>query len=366
MSRVLFVSKPIVPPFDDGTKNLVRDLAGALGGLAEVLVPVGAPDAEPACGKRAIYGRGEEGHAISRRGAARLLLHLFTARLPPVLHWFFTPSPLSARLPSLVARARRRRTVWTIPSRPAPGLRLDELAGVDRLLVFSAGTRIALLAAGAPPERIEVVSPWLRPVPPPSPARVAALRTALGLSGRVTSFVGDLGEGRGGGELLEAFAAAREQDDMLLVAARPKGQGAHEARQRLVERARALGLGAKVRFEGTVADMPALLAASDVVALPARRLEAKVDVPLVLLEALSLGRPVLVAAGSSAAVLADEGAAVAASPTPAALGEALRDLWGSAERRAALGRRGRELVQTRHDPTAVAEQHRMLYEALTR
>jgi phosphatidylinositol alpha-1,6-mannosyltransferase len=360
MSRVLFVSKPIAPPFDDGTKNLVRDLAEALDGEAEVLVPEGAEGP----GRRAVFGPREAGHALSSAGALRLVTHLLTAPLPPVLHWVFTPSGRSAALPALIARARRRPAVWTIPSRPAPGWRFGSLDGVARLFVFSAGTRAALVEAGAPAERVEVIAPWLRAVEVPSAERVARARSLFGLPGRVTLFAGDLGEGRGGGELLEAFAEVRTPDDRLIIAARPKGQGARAARRRFVERVRALGVGAQVRVEGAVSDMAALLAVSDVVALPAQRLDAKVDVPLVLLEALSLGRPVLVAEGSSAAVLAERGAAVAAPATPEGIGAALVRLWSSPEERRELAERGRALVQSEHAPRRLAQHHRALYQSL--
>jgi phosphatidylinositol alpha-1,6-mannosyltransferase len=110
--------------------------------------------------------------------------------------------------------------------------------------------------------------------------------------------------------------------------------------------------------------MAALLAASDVVALPARRLDAKVDVPLVLLEALALGRPVLVAEGSSAAVLAERGAALAAPATPEGIGAALVRLWASPEARRELAERGRALVRSEHAPRRLAQHHRTLYQSL--
>ncbi len=360
MPRVLFVSKPIAPPFDDGTKNLVRDLVEALEGEAEVLVPRGAEGP----GRRAVFGASEAGHALSGAAGLRLVAHLLTAPLPPVLHWVFTPSARSASLPSFIARARRRAAVWTIPSRPAPGFRFGALAGIAHFFVFSAGTRAALVEAGAPADRIEVIAPWLREVEAPSPERVARARALFGLPGRVTLFAGDLGEGRGADELLEAFAEVRTPDDRLLVAARPKGQGARAARRRFVERVRELGVGAQVRVEGAVSDMAALLAASDVVALPAQRLDAKVDVPLVLLEALALGRPVLVAEGSSAAVLAERGAALAAPATPEGIGAALRQLWSSPEVRHDLAERGLALVRSEHAPWRLAQHHRALYQSL--
>lgn len=365
MPRVLVVSKPIAPPFSDGTRNLVRDLAAALGPddveLLTGQAPLPAPLAE--IPRRAIY-RGRGAHAIGRSDAARLVRHLVLAPLPPILHWFFTPSPASARLPSLIARVRGRPTVWTLPSAPRMALSASHLAGVDRLVVLSEDTRDRLIHGGAPPEVIEVMRPWLAPPASPDAAAIHAVRTSLGLRARTTVFCGDLGPGRGHDLALESFAQVATEGDVLVIAARPKGEHARACRAALVARTQALGLGARVRMADTVSDMPALLAAADVVFLPATNLEAKVDVPLVLLEALALRRAVLVAEGAPPADLARRGAAVAAPAERDAMAGALRTLLTSRDVRDDLGAKGREVLLRDHAASVAADAHRALYRSL--
>jgi len=367
MSRVLVVSKAIAPPFADGTRNLVRDLAAALEpGELELLTPRAAlPPPLTEIPHRAIY-RGRGDHALGRGDAARLLAHLMLAPLPPILHWFFTPSPASARLPSLIARLRRRPTVWTLPSAPRMALSAAHLVGIDRVLVLSTHTRERLIRGGTPEDRLQVMQPWLAPLPAPSAAAIEATRIALGLRLRTTVFCGDLGPGRGHDLSLEAFAKIATADDVLVIAARPKGEHARACRAALVERTRALGIGAQVRMADTVPDMRALLAAADVVLLPATNLEAKVDVPLVLLEALALGRAVLVAEGAPPADLARRGAAIAAPAEAAMIASALRSLLDSKEARAELGAKGREVGLRDHAASVAAEAHRALYRSLSR
>ncbi len=365
MSRVLVVSKPITPPFSDGTKNLVRDLAGALGpGQIELLSSRGeAPAPLASIPRRTIY-RGRGLHALGRGDALRLIAHLGLAPLPPILHWFFTPSASSAHLPSSIARLRRRATVWTLPSAPRIALTRAHLRGIDRLVVLSEETRAKVIAGGAPQDVVVAMRPWLAPPAAPSAEAIERVRTALGLRARTTVFCGDLGPGRGHDVSLEAFARAAGDDDVLVIAARPKGEHARAARAALVERTRALGLGARVRMADTVSDMPALLAAADVVLLPATNLDAKVDVPLVLLEALSLGRAVIVAEGAPPADLARRGAAIATPADPTSVGEALRALLSDRERRETLGAAGRAVIERDHAARVAAEQHRALYEAV--
>jgi glycosyltransferase involved in cell wall biosynthesis len=365
MSRVLFISKPIAPPFTDGTRNLVRDLARALGPeVAEVLSSRGT--SLPGIRARALYAANGPTHTLGRADALRLLAHLSLAPLPPLLHWFFTPSRTTARLPAAFARLRGRRTVWTLPSAPTTPLGPAEVIGVARILVFSDETRARLLSWGIPSTQVDVMPPWLEPLGPPSTERVAATRDALAPKGTLTLFCGDLGPGRGETLTLEAFAAARTKDDRLVIAARPKGAHAETARRALVERIAALGLLDHVRMMDRVTDMPSLLAAADLVVLPATILDAKVDIPLVLLEALSLGRAVIVSEGAPPAMLARRGAAIAVPPRVEPLAEAMRALLQSAEARERLGRAGRAVVERDHAASVVARAHAALYDEVLR
>jgi glycosyltransferase involved in cell wall biosynthesis len=82
--------------------------------------------------------------------------------------------------------------------------------------------------------------------------------------------------------LLEAFARHAWSEDTLVIA----GDGPE--RERLVERADALGLGSQVRFVGHVGDVGALYAEADVFVLSSHYEGA----PAVILEALAAGLPI--------------------------------------------------------------------------
>ena len=105
--------------------------------------------------------------------------------------------------------------------------------------------------------------------------------------------------------------------------------------------------------------MPALLAASSVVAFPVDDLYGKVDVPLVLLEALALGVPVVAARGGPLEALTsarfvdpEDDAALAAE-----VARFLRE--PSAARDAAA--QGATLFRARFTPRAVAAAYDDLY-----
>jgi glycosyltransferase involved in cell wall biosynthesis len=137
---------------------------------------------------------------------------------------------------------------------------------------------------GLAPTKIRVVPNGidLAAMPPFIVERRAA-RQALGLAGdrRLVAQVGRLTAQKDYPTFLRAAAvvAARRDDvDFLVV-------GGGELRDELEDLARALGLGARVRFTGLRHDVPALLAGVDVLALTSRY----EGLPNVVLEAMATG-----------------------------------------------------------------------------
>ena len=142
---------------------------------------------------------------------------------------------------------------------------------------------------------------------------------------------GRLEEQKGQDVLLDALAEVRRRGlEFVAVLA---GEGRRRAA--LEERARALGLEANVRFAGQVEDVGPLLAAADAVVLPSRW----EGMPLVLLEALARGRPVVASAvGGVPEVVTDgEHARLVPPGDVAALAEGARGLPPPPRRGAAHG-----------------------------
>jgi glycosyltransferase involved in cell wall biosynthesis len=152
----------------------------------------------------------------------------------------------------------------------------------DAVLCVSADLSDRMRRAGARDVALAVV-----PAPPavaPSAQAVAGARADLGAAGRpVVLAVGRLARQKGFDVLLDALITLRDRDPAPLLAIAGEGPLAGE----LAERARAAGTGA--RFLGPRGDIPALLAAADVVAVPSRW-EGQ---PLIVQEALRAGRPLV-------------------------------------------------------------------------
>jgi len=370
MGEVLLVTKPVGPPWDDGTLVMVRELVSHLARWSpRILGRKGDPWAPPRGVVERIHGPRRGLPGTGQIAQARTLRRLLVPGDEAVRHFVFAPSPPTARAATLSRRARRVPIVQTVPSRPA---RFESALAFGDLLVVPSGWSERRWAdeAGVSSLRIRRVPPAVpAPGEPPSAEKRRARRRSAGVDGErpVLLYPGDLElGGHAAATTVDAFARLdrRTADDpVLLMACRPKTRAAASAQRELTRRARALGVGDRVRWLGRVPDFVGLLASVDLVVLPATDTFGKVDLPLALLEAMAAGTPAVVPDQGPLAELAEDGSAVAvAAESPDALASALGTLLDDPEARRRVARAGVRRVTTFHDPERIAARYEALYD----
>ncbi|HEY1957561.1 MAG TPA: glycosyltransferase family 4 protein [Polyangiaceae bacterium] len=358
--RVLFVSKPIVPPFDDGSKCLVRDVASALR-VAEpvVMVSPGGPGIGPRVRRENVYGPASR---FSPSPSTLAFNRLLFGDPLDVWNFVFAPNATSSSAARFAIRARRSRgwtgkVVQTVASRPKSFDASRSLFFGDRIVALSEWTRGRLLRAGISDSIVRVIPPCARDPLPRAQSDEIRARLELG-DGPLVVYPGDLHISSGAAtvamaasDVLRAVPGAR-----FVFACRDKGQDVARYEAGLREALR--GLEPYVRIVGRVDDMHALLAAAAVVAFPVDDLYGKVDLPIVLLEAMALGTPLVLASGGPLDEL--PGAKVAPRDRAALADTLIRLLLDHAERDA-LADLGRRVFRQRHTPEVVGAQYDALY-----
>ncbi len=368
--RVLFVSKPVAPPWHDGSKNLVRDVAAHLERVTPTVMSTEAfaraSSLPPRVRVEPVYSaasRFTPPFAANTRVFARLL------RGDPLDLWHFIFAPNAASSGAALAAKRVRRlsgfrgpVVQTVASAPRTFEGVSRLLFGDHIIALSEWTRRRLVDAGATRAPIHVIPPCAAAPAEPAEGVVRALRARHDLRGKVVLYPGDYEFSQGARTVVAALPRVLAEVPNLTAvfacrAKTPRAAVAEAELQREVER---LGLAPRVRYLGEVPDMPALLRASVVVAFPVDDLYGKVDVPLVLLEALALGVPLVVAAGGPLEELAPAASEVPPG-APERLAAAVVGLLapGAALEAAKLGR---TLYGERFTPSVVARAHDALYE----
>jgi phosphatidylinositol alpha-1,6-mannosyltransferase len=363
MASILFVSKPVEPPWNDSSKNLVRDLATSLARhRAIVLGRRGGPGLR-GVETRAVHpahGDRTGGFAPAFTDQLGVLGELALERRAELWHFFFAPNPRTSTAGRWLARARRKPSVHTVCSVPREDVALREVLFADRTVVLSAHTEKRFRMAGVSTVRIP---PCVAPLALPNATQRTEARRALQLpvGPPLVVYPGDLEFGRGARTTLEAFARLPE-GPILAIACRAKTPAARAAEVELRELALRRAPG-RVHFLGETRRILELLGAADVVALPSETLYAKMDYPLVLLESMALGRPVVVAEGTAAAELGAHGAVVVPAHVEP-LTSALQRLLASPEHAARVGATGRAAALETFSPSAMAQAYERVYDEL--
>ena len=346
---VLMVSKPVAPPWTDSSKNLVRDLAQAGRELRyRVLTPRGYALEGSRVVSEPIY-RNLGGYTPPVWQNLSALRRLVRRDDSALAHFFFAPNPKSAAAARLGLALRPRRTVQTICSVPVSFDRVDRLLFGERIIALSQHTRRRLLAAGLAAER-------------------AAARRAHGLlpDDFVVVYPGDYQFSQAARVVAQAVPQLPGAQIRFVFACRIKQPASRLVEREIEGELRRDGVRARVSLLNEVPRMLELLAAADVCVLPAESLYAKMDLPLVLLEAMALELPIVVASGGPLEELGcgREVGAVVPPNDSAALAAALAALRSDPLRRRRLGCAARAVVEAHFSIDAVSRQHEQLYREL--
>jgi len=278
-------------------------------------------------------------HGYAAADFGRLAARLSGARL--VLHEHFA----DPRMPAYQALADRLLARFT-----------------DRAIAVSASTADFLVRKRhVPADRVHVIfnGAPLQEFGTTDPAAASALRAALGLSpdATVVGSIGRLNAQKGHRYLLAAFAracATHPRAHLLVV-----GDGNLLAPLRA--QASSLGIAERVVFAGHRADIPAVLAAIDVLCISS----TYEGTPLVLFEAMAAGRAIVsTAVDGCREVLADGVTGLLVPPRDEdALARALDRVLSDAPLRAKLARAARE-ASANYDLAACVRRIETLYDEL--
>ncbi len=296
--EVLFVSKPAVEPFNDGSKCLVRDIAGALTSyVPRVMVTQDADAWAPSVLAARVYAR-KGSYSPALIDNARVFVWLLLRSREQLWHFFFAPNRRTSQMGKLLKQIRRVPIVQTVASPPRAFREPQRLLFGDVVVAHSQWTKNEFIRAYAEAgihqvPRLEVIAPTVPDLETPSNERQVAMRRLLTIpeAAPLLLYPGDLevgGASRVVADIVEPVL--REVPEAHIVFAyRKKTPRAAQAAQNLESRLHCTN----VRFIAEVPDMHALVAVSDLVLFPVDDLYGKVDLPIVVLEAMQLGVPVV-------------------------------------------------------------------------
>ena len=368
MVQVLLVSKPLVPPWNDSSKNLARDLARSMTDHTPVVLTTREADIQ--LGRARLerpYSAARKGLQTSMLDHARVVRCLAFGSRRDLWHFFFAPNPRTSRVARLLRSVRRVSTVHTVCSAPRRDLDWKRLLFADITVTVSRATQERFIEVGVPAERLRRVAPCVPDLLPLSALDRDRVCRWFGLDPErpLVVYPGDLEFGNGARRIIEALGhLPAGLGVQLAMACRAKTDRARHEQQALRLFGEKMKLAPAIAWLGDTPAILRLLGAADVVALPAEDYYAKMDLPLALLEAMSLARPVLVLQGTPAAELTSHGGAVATEHSAGAVAAMIQTLVEDPEYAEKLGRRAREVALRDYAPKAMADRYEQLYDSL--
>lgn len=364
LPRVLFVSKPIAPPFHDGSKCLVRDLVTHLSQVQPIVMTTKeAPPLGDAVLHERIYPTAGS-FAPALVDNARVFRHLLVGPRPDLWHFVFAPNPASSTAATIARSLRRVPTVQTIASAPRSFEKVNRLLFGDRIVALSEHTTRRLIANGAPAERIVVIPPTVPRIDPPSPRAIEEARSRIGISDDrpLVVYAGDIEMSKGARLVAEAAPEVLSQTDTTIVyACRKKTPRAELAEAEL--RSRLSEYGDRIRFVGEVPSLVDLVAGASVMLFPVDDLYGKVDLPIAVLEAMALGIPVV---ALEEGPLGELSGIVHVDAHPDELARQCITLLRDQNRARERAEEAREVIEARHRPERAAAAYEAVYDELSK
>jgi glycosyltransferase involved in cell wall biosynthesis len=372
----LITSVPLVPPWDQGDKNLAYALTGALPHVQfGVLTTCDGPRPRGANLVRHPLYRDMQPSLAQKMNVYRWLLSSTNGSSPDLYHLVYQPSALSSRFIKWLPELRRRPAVHTVPATTQGHGLNASLFYADRVVSLSQHGQRTLARAGL--KNVVHIPPgipfdgWAALV-----GQSEQLKSSLDLSGKlVLLYPGHFSPGYGLGDLVQAlpYIHSKVPELRVVLACRVRSREDEREENAVRERINSLGLGHAVQFHRTVGDMRALVGASDLVVAPFKTMRNKVDIPTSLLEALAAGKPIVISdippmnelVSNKGADLGLGSVGLTVPPGDAdALASAAVTLLADDELRSQMGQHGQALVRERFDIRQVARRYEALYRDL--
>lgn len=370
MGTILMVTRPILPPWDEGSKNMAWQIAQRARRHHFHLMTAQSAG-QPPTSDSVIWNYVYTDKNFVTEQRLRLLWHLVRGSSDiDVYHFLFVPTPTTSRLLSSIVHLQRKRSIQTVPSLHTPDLSPEDarvLFFADRVVAISDWTADRLQSLGVKNiTRINVGVDLGRFKPVPDRD---ALRKKFGFPTNVpvALFSGELSR-LGSTEILLSVIQRILTENLAVhfvfacPIRLPEDMLARNQAQQTIHR---LNLDAAVHFVGQVDDFSGLLNACDMLLFPVSRMTAKIDTPLTVLEAMAVGLPIIITdlPPLNKVLKAEAGIALPLGGDEA-FAQAVLELADDDNLRHKMGQAGRSVVEAHHDVRVMVKAYEDLYDEL--
>jgi glycosyltransferase involved in cell wall biosynthesis len=368
--KVLLVTRPICPPWDEASKNFAYTLAKSIADFDFYLLTNGLVSNLPEnVHQKPIYTSSR----FSYLQKIRLIKHLRKIRNDfDILHYIFTPTKQNSFLIKKLAGSKKAKTIQTIATLREDLFSEDEIKNLvfgDLIITYSKHAKDKLEKLGF--KNVRQVYPGIDiSLYSPAPKSIALInQIGISFDDFIVTYPGEYTRLGATDDLikmvLDNIAAWKENGMKLILACRVKNEKDQRKKEEIEKLLKTKGLENIVLLPGTFTTMEKVYNLSDIVIFPVRDMKGKFDVPLAVIEAMACGKSVIISENPILREFANESNSVKIeSGNPEKLMETILDLLKDKEKRNTLGNSARLFAEENFDIQKVAERYREIYKNL--
>jgi len=369
MKKVLLITRPICPPWDEASKNFAYYLAKNIKDLNIGLLTCGTiPDLLPNIEQKPIY----TSNHLSFWQKIKLSRSLGKLKKEfDIFHSLFTPTKQnSSWLKKILKKdVKTIQTIATLREDLYSDEDLKKMIFADLAITYSDYALNKLNTLGIynakrvyPGIDLELYRPMEKDAELMKNLEINSDDFVLTYHGEFTR----LGSIDDMAELVEKYQTEfREKKIKLVLACRIKNDADRKKKKKMLENFKAKNLLDIVRLPETFTMMEKVYNLGDIALFPVHHMQGKFDIPLVIPEAFACGKPMIISDLPILEELISGGEAVTIEKGNVEnIFEEIMALYNDSAKRKEMGEKGRKYVEANFDIKKVAETYQEIYENL--
>jgi glycosyltransferase involved in cell wall biosynthesis len=369
--RILLVTRPIAPPWDEASKNfaftLAKDLSSSENLELHLMTNGLVSELPKEIIQEQIYTHSQNDFGFFQK-VRSLLFQIRRTNQFDIAHYFFTPTKLNSFVIKNFIKNSKTKTIQTIATLREDIFSDEEIKNLmfaDLIVTYSKYAKNKLNTLGF--TNVEQVYPGIDLEK--YRAQETRIRYAEYKSDDfVINFTGEYVRLGAIDDVIASFIeiAKRIPNAKLSMAVRVKNAKDAEKKKEIIEKLKQNNLLEKVVFhDNGQFEMTDIYNLCDISLFPVQNMNGKFDVPLVVVEAMACQKPVII---SNLPILQEfasaQNSVMIEAGNQKQLTDAILDLYNNSEKRNLLGQNARKFVEENFNIKNVAEKYKKIYEQL--
>jgi glycosyltransferase involved in cell wall biosynthesis len=365
---IFFATRPIGPPWDEASKNLVYQIVQNMDTFSFILLTYAGENTlldKSTVIEKKIYSR-TKSRQVTWGQKLSFFINLIMSNAS-IYHFYFTPELYSSRILRIIKKFKKGKFLQTFATPLKKTEMIPHLAFGDAIVVQSDHSLQNMAKNGVQTAQRIYLAVDTDTVKPGIDIKATKNRLNIGPSQRVIIYAGNYYLGCND-DLIKTIVTLCKKDKTLtfILACRIANPEEDLPERARVEKAlQDAQLAGQIIFLEQVENMLQLLALADIHIFPARKMFSKADIPLVLLESLALETPVIITdIPPLNEIMKDDVGELIPVGDVGRLVDAISKLLDNPLLRQEKGKRGRQMVLRDFSLKNYISQYKTLYQKL--